>query len=47
MRCVGLVGCHKDTEILQVEDQSAVPEDRVSTKEDPISLVKGESVRIE
>jgi hypothetical protein len=42
MRCVGLVGCHRDTGILQIEDQSEVSEDRVSTKEDPISLVKGE-----
>ena len=31
MRGVGLVGCHEDTESLQVEDQSAVSEDRVST----------------
>jgi hypothetical protein len=44
MRCVGLVGCHRDTGILQVGDQSVVSEDRVSTKEDPISRVKGELV---
>ena len=31
MRCVGLVGCYKDTEILQIEDQSEVSEDQVST----------------
>jgi hypothetical protein len=31
MRCVGLVGCYRDTEILQVEDQSEVSEDQVST----------------
>ena len=31
MRCVGLVGCHEDTGILQVEDQSEVLEDQVST----------------
>lgn len=31
MRRVGLVGCHRGTKILQVEDQSAVSEDRVST----------------
>ena len=31
-RCVGLVGFHEDTGILQVEDQSEVLEDRVSTR---------------
>jgi hypothetical protein len=31
MRCVGLVGCHKDIEVLQIEDQSEVSEDQVST----------------
>ena len=44
MRCVRLVGCHRDTEILEFEDQSVVSEDRVSTKEDPVSLVKGEFI---
>ena len=42
MRCVNLVGCHRDTEILEFEDQSVVSEDQVSTKEDLVSLVKGE-----
>ena len=32
MRCVGLVSCYKDTEILEFENQDTVPEDRVSTK---------------
>jgi len=41
MRFVGFVNCHKDTETLQQEDQSAVQEDQVLPRRDRISLVKG------
>ena len=44
MRSVGFINCHKDTETLQQEDQSAVQEDQVLPRRERISLVKGVSV---
>ena len=36
---IGFVNCHKDTEILQFEDQCAAHKDQVLPKEDIILLV--------
>ena len=44
MRGIGFISFHKDIWILQVEDQSATPEDQVIPEKTGQHLVKGKSV---
>ena len=44
LQVIGFISFHKDIEILQVEDQSAAPEDQVIPEKTRKHLVKGDSV---